>query len=55
MRATANLRGWLGLLRLRLPPNVQKEFRLYAEAVRSLLRPAFPRTLSLFDESFDSK
>ena len=50
MRASANLRNWLGFLTLRLAPQAQWEIRQYAEAVRGLLAPLFPRTLALFDE-----
>jgi thymidylate synthase (FAD) len=50
MRATANLRNWLGFLALRQPANAQWEIRQYADAVAGLLLEAFPRTLALFEE-----
>lgn len=50
MRASANLRNWLGFLSLRLAPQAQWEIRQYAQAVHDLLAPLFPRTLALFDE-----
>jgi len=50
MRATANLRNWLGFLTLRMAPGAQWEIRQYAGAVHDLLQPLFPRTLGLFDE-----
>lgn len=50
MRASANLRNWLGFLTLRLAPQAQWEIRQYAQAVHDLLVPIFPRTLGLFDE-----
>ncbi len=48
MRATANLRNWLGFLTLRSAPNAQYEIRVYAEAVGHTLRMLFPRTMELF-------
>ena len=50
MRASANLRNWLGFLSLRMAPQAQWEIRQYADAVHALLAPLFPRTLALFDE-----
>jgi thymidylate synthase (FAD) len=50
MRASANLRNWLGFLTLRMAPQAQWEIRQYAEALHSILKPLFPRTLALFDE-----
>lgn len=50
MRATGNLRGWLGFLALRQAPQAQWEIRQYAEAVHDALAETFPRTLALFDE-----
>lgn len=43
MRASANLRNWLGFLRLRCDPAAQWEIRQYANAVAEMLRGAFPR------------
>ena len=50
MRASANLRNWLGFLTLRMAPNAQWEIRQYANAVAGLLDDAFPRTMALFAE-----
>jgi thymidylate synthase (FAD) len=50
MRASANLRNWLGFLKLRMAENAQWEIRQYANAVHSVLSEKFPRTLALFDE-----
>lgn len=50
MRASANLRNWLGFLTLRMAENAQWEIRQYAEALHKLLAAKFPRTLALFDE-----
>ncbi len=49
MRASANLRNWLGFLTLRMAPQAQWEIRQYAEAVHATLAPLFPRTIGLFD------
>lgn len=49
MRASANLRNWLGFLTLRMDPAAQWEIREYARVVHSLLSEHFPRTLKLFD------
>jgi thymidylate synthase (FAD) len=51
MRASANLRNWLGFLTLRQAPKAQLEIRVYADAVHDLLQRHFPRTIELFDES----
>jgi thymidylate synthase (FAD) len=50
MRASANLRNWLGFLTLRMAPTAQYEIRVYAEAVGGLIQQAFPRTWDLFAE-----
>ena len=50
MRATGNLRGWLGFLTLRMAPNAQYEIRMFANAVGSLIEENFPRTWALFKE-----
>lgn len=50
MRASANLRNWLGFLTLRIAPQAQWEIRQYAEAMHKILAPLFPRTVGLFDE-----
>lgn len=49
MRASANLRNWLGFLTLRMAPQAQWEIRQYAEAMHTVLAPLFPRTVGLFD------
>lgn len=50
MRATSNLRGWLGFLALRMASGAQWEIRQYANAVGALVAERFPRTWALFDE-----
>lgn len=50
MRASANLRNWLGFLSLRQDEKAQWEIRQYANAVHNVLADVFPRTLALFDE-----
>lgn len=50
MRASANLRNWLGFLTLRLDPHAQYEIRVYAEAVGAIIAQKFPRTWELFIE-----
>lgn len=50
MRATGNLRGWLGFLGLRMAPGAQWEIRQYANSVGELIAEAFPRTWELFTE-----
>jgi thymidylate synthase (FAD) len=50
MRASANLRNWLGFLSLRMDLAAQYEIRVYANAVHDMLVEHFPRTLALFDE-----
>lgn len=49
MRASANLRNWLGFMTLRSDPGAQLEIRQYAEAVGVILSNCFPRTWSLFN------
>lgn len=48
MRASTDLRNWLGFLTLRMAPNAQWEIRQYANAVHGMLMELFPRTLALF-------
>jgi thymidylate synthase (FAD) len=48
MRASANLRNWLGFLTLRMAPNAQAEIREYAKAVGQIVAERFPRTWELF-------
>jgi thymidylate synthase (FAD) len=50
MRATGNLRGWLGFLTLRTAPNAQWEIRQYANELGVIVAEAFPRTWELFAE-----
>ena len=44
MRATGNLRGWLGFLALRCAPEAQWEIRQFANAVAEIVAAKFPRT-----------
>lgn len=53
-RATANLRGWLGFLSLRMAPNAQYEIRVYAEAIGEMVKAKFPRTWELFAEGLNA-
>lgn len=48
MRATANLRNWLGFLTLRKDVNAQKEIRRYADVVGNFIEERFGRTWKLF-------
>ena len=50
MRVTANLRGWLGFLKLRMATDAQHEIREYANAVAACIAERFPRTWALFME-----
>lgn len=50
MRASSNLRNWLGFITLRSAPNAQEEIRVYSDAIASMLDEHFPRTMSLFRE-----
>lgn len=52
MRASANTRGWLAFLTLRMAPNAQWEIRQYANAVAALVEQVFPRTWGLFINDF---
>lgn len=51
MRASANLRNWLGFLDLRLSPNAQWEIQKYAEAVGDFIAQTFPRTWAIYVRS----
>lgn len=51
MRATTDLRNWLGFLTLRMAPGAQWEIRQYADAVGVLVAQHFPRTWELFAAS----
>lgn len=48
MRASTNLRNWLGFLTLRMADNAQWEIREYANTVASIVEDKFPRTYALF-------
>ena len=48
MRASANLRNWLGFLTLRDSPNAQWEMQEYAKAVGQIISEKFPRTYKLY-------
>ena len=50
MRASANLRNWLGFLTLRMEASAQWEIRQYANAAHDIAKELFPRTVALFDE-----
>lgn len=50
MRATANLRNWLGFLTLRMAPDAQWEIRQFANAVGTIIAQQFPRTWELYCE-----
>jgi len=50
MRASANLRNWLGFLSLRMDSAAQYEIRCYAEELFGILYGKFPRTMALFEE-----
>lgn len=47
MRATANLRGWLGFLGLRMAPGAQWEIRQFANVVGKIVAEKFPRVALL--------
>ncbi len=51
MRASTDLRNWLGFLTLRMAPGAQWEIRQYANVVHEIAKSLFPRTIVLFDES----
>jgi thymidylate synthase (FAD) len=51
MRASAKLRNWLEFLALRMAENAQWEIRAYANALATMMREVFPRTMALFDET----
>lgn len=50
MRATANLRNWLGFMTLRSAPGAQYEIRVYSDALGTFIGGRFPRTHALFVE-----
>lgn len=51
MRASANLRNWLGFLKLRCDPTAQWEIRQYANVVAEIIESKFPRTYEVAKES----
>lgn len=50
MRATTDLRNWLGFLLLRMAPAAMWEIRQYANAVAEIVKSLWPRTYALFEE-----
>jgi thymidylate synthase (FAD) len=50
MRATGNLRGWLGFMTLRSAPNAQWEIRQFSHAIGEVVAEMFPCTWTLFAE-----
>lgn len=54
MRASANLRNWLGFLTLRMDAAAQYEIRCYANVVGDLIAEAFPQTWKLFVEGVEN-
>ena len=50
MRATCNLRNWLGFMTLRCDPNAQWEIRQYANAVADIIGQEFPHTYKLWGQ-----
>jgi thymidylate synthase (FAD) len=52
MRATGNLRGWLGFLKLRMAAGAQWEIRQFANVLgTNIIAANFPRTWELFAEA----
>lgn len=49
MRATANLRNWLGFMSLRSATGAQWEIRQYSNAINTMLSFKYPRTMELFN------
>jgi thymidylate synthase (FAD) len=52
---TTDLHNLMHFLRLRLHSHAQYEIRVYAEAIRELVRPIVPCTMEAFDESLRSQ
>lgn len=52
---TTDLHNLMHFLRLRLHSHAQYEMRVYAEAVRELVRPVVPCAMKAFDESLEDK
>lgn len=51
MRASANLRNWIGFLKLRADEKAQWEIRQYANVVLTMLSYKFPRTFEIARKS----
>ena len=52
MRATGNLRNWLGFLTLRMHPDAQWEIRQFATTLGTqIIANTFPKTWALFEKS----
>lgn len=51
MRASANLRNWLGFMTLRSSSKAQWEIRQYSLALGTIIAEVFPRTWELFAET----
>lgn len=51
MRASANLRNWLGFLTLRMAPDAQWEIRQYANVVGEFVKQTFPRTWEIYRDA----
>lgn len=49
MRASTDLRNWLGFLTLRMDTSAQWEIRQFANAVSDMVAKNFPRTWALFN------
>lgn len=52
MRASANLRNWIGFLKLRCDPAAQWEIRQFAEVIADIMRDVFPWTYEVSSGSF---
>lgn len=54
MRASANLKNWLGFLTLRCDSHAQEEIRVYADAIAdTIVAKLYPRTFELWSEGVD--
>lgn len=51
MRASTDLRNWLGFLMLRMDKTAQWEIRQYANIVGDIIATLFPRTWALFNKA----
>lgn len=54
MRASANLRNWLGFMTLRCDSDAQWEIRQFANAVAQIVAEKFPKTFALWQAQNDS-